>query len=157
MVEELEKSVAASEDDVVRSVRFKAPNWEKMLRLVEQFDRSPNWIVNKLIDEHGNEFPEPERIEDPQGGVSSFMLQIEFQTEGLIESDTHAYNVMSYIHDWLVEQTGVVASYPRIDRIAPMGYDERLGYQQRFGYSKLDPHEPVPKSIEPPVEAVVAG
>lgn len=159
MVDEavVEKSIPTSDDDVVRSVRFRGPVWEKMLRLVEQFDRSPNWIVNKLVSEYGNEFPEPQRVEDPHGGVSTFMLQIEFQTEGIIDSDTNAYNVMAFVHDWLVQQTGVVASYPRIDHIGPMGYDPRFGYEQKFGYSKLDPRQPVKASDEPPIEPMVIG
>ena len=147
MVEPVEKSVPASDDDIVRSVRFRKETWEKMHELTQQFDRSPNWIVNKLVNDYGNEFPEPQRVDEPSGGVSSYMFQIEFQTEELTDPDTHAYNVMSFVHDWLVQQTGVVASYPRIDHIAPMGYDERFGYRQKFGYSKLDPHDVVKPAV----------
>ena len=137
------KSLPAKDDDMIRSIRFRHDNWKKMLDLVDRWDRSPNWIVNKMIADYGEEFPEPEAPVDPTGGVSTYMLQIEFQIQDVVDKDTHAYNVMSYIHDWLVQQTGVVASYPRIDLIGPMGYDERFGYKQQFGYSKLDPHNPM--------------
>jgi hypothetical protein len=137
-----------SPDDMVRSVRFKGPNWEKMLRLVEHFDRSPNYIVNKLVEEHDNQIPQPQLIINGpgHGGVSTYLLQIEFQIQDIAATDNHAHNVMAYMHDWLMQQTGTVASYERIDHLGPMEYDERFGYKQPFGYSKQAPFDPPPPS-----------
>lgn len=121
--EPIEKSIPASQDDVVRNVRFKRETWDKLIELTDLFDRSPNFVVNKLVNDYkpgGLAIDYPVKTADGKGPISTYILQVEFQMPSREDCDDKAYELLENVTDHLRVFALNDAVYGRIDAIRPM-------------------------------------
>lgn len=119
----IDKSPIPDDDDVIRNVRFKRPNWEKLQDLVEQYDRSPGWVVNKLIDEaERNPFDVnyPVMTADGLAPVSTFRFEVEFRMPSRSDCDEKAYEMLEKMTDYARIFALDDSVQGKVDHITPM-------------------------------------
>lgn len=119
----IDRSPVPDDDDVIRNVRFKRPNWEKLQDLVEQYDRSPGWVVNKLIHETERNplnVDYPVFIADGHGPVSTYRFEIEFRMPSREDCDEKAFEMLEKMTDYARIFALDDSIQGKVDHIAPM-------------------------------------
>ncbi len=142
----------------IKSVRFNDDDlYDQINEYADRHERSFGWVVNKACEQFfsSDEFPVPKEAETGPSGVSTYMLMIDFELQDIIDKDTHANNIMAFVHNWLIAQKGTIASYPRLEHLGPMSLDERLGYVRHHGYQKIGKLDKIAITPPPEPEGVV--